>query len=116
MAGWRTQARCQSVFRGHANEKNFVGLAVSPSGYIACGSENNRLHLYHHALPLTVATHQFGGGCTAPPTVSGTGSPDAEAAAAADVAQVVSSACWASRHDTLLAANSAGCIKVLELV
>lgn len=27
------------TYSGHVNEKNFVGLSISDSGYIACGSE-----------------------------------------------------------------------------
>lgn len=34
------------VFRGHANEKNFVGLTVN-SEYLACGSETNEVFAYH---------------------------------------------------------------------
>ncbi len=34
---WRvTEGQCLRTYRGHVNEKNFVGLAVS-SGYIVCG-------------------------------------------------------------------------------
>lgn len=35
---WRvTEGQCLRTYRGHVNEKNFVGLAVS-SGYIVCGT------------------------------------------------------------------------------
>ncbi|XWS12895.1 hypothetical protein CRYUN_Cryun37aG0129400 [Craigia yunnanensis] len=34
------------TFRGHTNEKNFVGLAVN-NEYIACGSETNEVFVYH---------------------------------------------------------------------
>lgn len=34
------------IFRGHANEKNFVGLSVN-SEYLACGSETNEVYAYH---------------------------------------------------------------------
>lgn len=38
------------VFRGHSNQRNFVGLAVeSSTDLIACGSENNEVYLYHTA-------------------------------------------------------------------
>lgn len=38
---------CQlRTFRGHTNEKNFVGLTVN-SEYIACGSETNEVFVYH---------------------------------------------------------------------
>lgn len=34
------------TFKGHTNEKNFVGLTVN-SEYIACGSETNEVFVYH---------------------------------------------------------------------
>jgi E3 ubiquitin-protein ligase RFWD2 len=35
---WRVaEGQCLRTYRGHVNEKNFVGLAVS-SGYIVCGT------------------------------------------------------------------------------
>lgn len=40
---WLPQIR---TFRGHTNEKNFVGLTVN-SEYIACGSETNEVFVYH---------------------------------------------------------------------
>lgn len=33
------------TFRGHTNEKNFVGPTVN-SDYIACGSETNEVYVY----------------------------------------------------------------------
>jgi E3 ubiquitin-protein ligase RFWD2 len=34
---WRvTEGQCLRTYRGHVNEKNFVGLAAS-NGYIVCG-------------------------------------------------------------------------------
>ncbi|KAL0808742.1 hypothetical protein ABMA28_013170 [Loxostege sticticalis] len=40
---WRVESpRCVRSFSGHANEKNFVGLATDGK-YLACGSENNAL-------------------------------------------------------------------------
>lgn len=37
---WRVaEGQCLRTYRGHVNEKNFVGLAVS-SGYIVCGSSS----------------------------------------------------------------------------
>ena len=41
------QPRLAMSFAGHHNERNFVGLSVTPSGYIACGSENNRVYCYY---------------------------------------------------------------------
>lgn len=40
------------TFRGHTNEKNFVGLSVS-NEYLACGSETNEVFVYHKVNQLT---------------------------------------------------------------
>ena len=44
----------ERVYRGHINEKNFVGLAVS-NDFIACGSENHEVCMYYKPLskPIT---------------------------------------------------------------
>ncbi|TRY98136.1 hypothetical protein DNTS_028490 [Danionella cerebrum] len=49
---------CLGSFRGHINEKNFVGLA-STGDYVACGSENNSLYLYYKGLSKTLLTFKF---------------------------------------------------------
>ena len=41
-----SQDACVRTFSGHTNEKNFVGLSANSDGYIACGSEDNVLHVY----------------------------------------------------------------------
>lgn len=64
------------TFSGHVNEKNFVGLAILPpeneeyakneSGHsvplIACGSENNSVYVYTHALSKPVLNYKFRSG------------------------------------------------------
>ncbi|KAK4398904.1 E3 ubiquitin-protein ligase COP1 [Sesamum angolense] len=46
---WDVKANVQPrMFRGHKNEKNFVGLTAN-SEYIACGSETNEVFVYHKA-------------------------------------------------------------------
>lgn len=37
------------TYRGHTNEKNFVGLSVN-SEYLACGSETNEVFAYHKVI------------------------------------------------------------------
>ncbi len=102
------------VLRGHVNEKNFVGLSVSPEGYIACGSETNQVFAYHSSMPLPLATHSFAAG-------GGAGEAQLRLEAAMELAEgpaggshFVSCACW-SKHGTLLAANSQGILQVLAL-
>ena len=41
------------------NERNFVGLSVTPDGYIACGSEDNSVYTYFATLPTPLARHRF---------------------------------------------------------
>lgn len=49
-------ARESRVFRGHVNEKNFVGLAAD-SEFIACGSETNEVP--SHFTVLAVSCFQW---------------------------------------------------------
>ncbi|XP_010688914.1 E3 ubiquitin-protein ligase COP1 isoform X2 [Beta vulgaris subsp. vulgaris] len=89
------------TFRGHTNEKNFVGLSVN-SEYIACGSETNEVFVYHKEISRPVTCHKFG-------------SPDVEDADEDAGAYFISAVCWKSDSPTLLTANSQGTIKVLVL-
>uniref|UniRef100_A0A8D3DM36 COP1 E3 ubiquitin ligase n=1 Tax=Scophthalmus maximus TaxID=52904 RepID=A0A8D3DM36_SCOMX len=52
------KTHCLRSFKGHINEKNFVGLA-SNGDYVACGSENNSLYLYYKGLSKTLLTFKF---------------------------------------------------------
>ncbi|TMW96114.1 hypothetical protein EJD97_007907 [Solanum chilense] len=89
-------------FTGHMNVKNFVGLSVS-EGYIATGSETNEVFVYHKAFPMPALSFKFNS--TDP--LSG-GEVD-------DQAQFISSVCWRDQSSTLVAANSMGNIKLLEM-
>ncbi|KAG6507355.1 hypothetical protein ZIOFF_032697 [Zingiber officinale] len=91
------------TFSGHTNNKNFVGLSVY-DGYIATGSETNELFVYHKAFPMPVLSYKFS---NADP-ISGQETDDAS--------QFVSCVCWRGQSSTLLAANSSGNIKFLEMV
>ena len=79
-----------------------MGLSVNSQGYIACGSESNEVYAYYHSLPLPLASHPF---------ALEPGSMDAEL----EGRQFVSTVCWSNGGGDLLAANSAGVIKVLHL-
>lgn len=89
------------VFRGHANEKNFVGLTVN-SEYLACGSETNEVFAYHKAISRPAAWHRF--------VNSGTDEAEED-----PVSYFISAVCWKSDSPTMLTANSQGTIKVLVL-
>ncbi|KAG5516365.1 hypothetical protein RHGRI_037174 [Rhododendron griersonianum] len=89
------------TFRGHSNEKNFVGLTVN-SEYIACGSETNEVFVYHKAISKPAAWHRFA-------------SLDSEEAEDNAGSYFISAVCWKSDSPTMLTANSRGTIKVLVL-
>ncbi|KAG7262042.1 hypothetical protein CRUP_015990, partial [Coryphaenoides rupestris] len=89
---------CLRSFKGHVNEKNFVG------------SENNSLYLYYKGLSKTLLTFKFD-------TVKSVLDKDRKDD---DTNEFVSAVCWRALPDgesnVLIAANSQGTIKVLELV
>ncbi|XP_041993892.1 E3 ubiquitin-protein ligase COP1-like isoform X2 [Salvia splendens] len=89
------------TFRGHANEKNFVGLTAN-SEYIACGSETNEAFVYHKAISKPAAWHKFNNSETEE------GEEDAGS-------YFISAVCWKSDSPTMVTANSQGTIKVLVL-
>lgn len=95
---------CTLTFTGHTNEKNFVGLSVL-DGYIACGSETNEVYTYHRSLPMPVTSHKFG-----------SIDPITEHEIVDDNGQFVSSVCWRQNSNMVVAANSSGRIKLLQLV
>ncbi|XP_065862090.1 protein SPA1-RELATED 3-like isoform X2 [Euphorbia lathyris] len=90
-------------FTGHTNIKNFVGLSVA-DGYIATGSETNEVFIYHKAFPMPALSFKF----NSTDSLSGN-EPD-------DTTQFISSVCWRGQSSTLVAANSTGNIKILEMV
>ncbi|KAK7405257.1 hypothetical protein VNO78_06457 [Psophocarpus tetragonolobus] len=90
------------TFTSHINVKNFVGLSVS-DGYIATGSETNEVFIYHKAFPMPALSFKF---CSNDP-LSGNEVDDST--------QFITSVCWRGQSSTLLAANSIGNVKVLEM-
>ncbi|KAI3495159.1 hypothetical protein L1887_37359 [Cichorium endivia] len=88
------------TFRGHTNEKNFVGLTVN-NDYIACGSETNEVFVYHKDISRPAAWHRFSS-----ETNGGEDDPGS---------YFISAVCWKSDSPTMLTANSQGTIKVLVL-
>ncbi|XP_050377954.1 protein SPA1-RELATED 2 isoform X2 [Argentina anserina] len=102
-SGLSTNA-CSNTLCGHTNEKNFVGLSVS-DGYIACGSETNEVYAYYRSLPMPITSHKFG----SIDPVTGKETDDISG-------PFVSSVCWRQKSKMVVAANSSGCIKVLQIV
>lgn len=101
-------SRCRRVFSGHTNEKNFVGLSVnSTAEFIACGSETNAVYVYSSRLSRPVLVQNFGNPID---SLSGEEVPER------DPNRFVSSVCWKrNTPNVLVAANSQGRIKVMEL-
>ncbi|KAE9615372.1 putative transcription factor WD40-like family [Lupinus albus] len=96
---------CGLTFKGHSNEKNFVGLSVLDE-YIACGSETNEVYCYHKSLPVPITSHKF----ESINPISGHSNSDD------NNGQFVSSVCWRKKSNVLVAANSIGIMKLLQMV
>ncbi|KAL6999516.1 Protein SPA1-RELATED 3 [Sarracenia purpurea var. burkii] len=103
MCASRVLDRPVQSFTGHTNVKNFVGLSVS-EGYISTGSETNEVFVYHKGFPMPALSFKFSN--TDP--ISGD--------EVDDNGQFISSLCWRPQSSTLVAANSMGNIKFLEMV
>jgi len=99
------QTHCARSFTGHVNEKNFVGLATD-GDYITCGSENNGLYIYYKGLSKHLFQFKFD-------AVRSFLDRDRKED---DVNEFVSAVCWKANSNVMVAANSQGTIKVLELV
>lgn len=95
---------CLRSFVGHVNEKNFVGLATD-GDYIACGSENNALYIYYKGLTKQLFSYKF----DAVRSVLEHERKDEEPN------EFVSAVCWRQHSNVVVAANSQGTIKILEL-
>lgn len=97
---------CLRSFVGHVNEKNFVGLATD-GDYVACGSENNALYVYYKGLTKQLFSYKF----DAVRTVL-----EMHERREEDPNEFVSAVCWRQMSNVVVAANSQGIIKILELV
>lgn len=103
---WNVNHRnCERSFVGHINEKNFVGLATD-GDYITCGSENNSLYVYYRGLSKPLFSFKF----------NGVRSLLERERREEDANEFVSAVCWRQDSPVVVAANSQGTIKVLELV
>jgi E3 ubiquitin-protein ligase RFWD2 len=97
---------CLRSFLGHVNEKNFVGLATD-GDYVGCGSENNALYVYYKGLTKQLFSYKF----DAAKSILETQEKREE-----DLNEFVSAVCWRQMSNVVVAANSQGIIKILELV
>jgi len=99
------KSHCLRSFTGHVNEKNFVGLATD-GDYVTCGSENNGLYVYYMGLSKHLFQFKFD-------AVRSFLDRDRKEE---EVNEFVSAVCWKQNSNVMVAANSQGTIKVLELV
>lgn len=97
--------RCLRSFDGHVNEKNFVGLTTD-GDYVACGSENNALYVYYKGLKRQLFSYKFD------PLRSFLEQDKKDD----EQNEFVSAVCWRQNSNVVVAANSQGTIKVLELI
>lgn len=65
----------------------------------------SQVYAYHRSLPMPITSHKFG----SIDPITGKETDD-------DNGLFVSSVCWRRKSDMVIAANSSGCIKVLEMV
>ncbi|GBM05356.1 E3 ubiquitin-protein ligase COP1 [Araneus ventricosus] len=91
-------------FKGHLNEKNFVGLATD-GDFVACGSENNALYIYFKGLSSQVLTFKF-------EAIKSILEKDKKEE---DSNEFVSAVCWRMGSNVVVAANSQGNIKVKNI-
>ncbi|XP_076454546.1 E3 ubiquitin-protein ligase COP1-like [Babylonia areolata] len=94
-----------NTFTGHTNEKNFVGLATD-GDYVLCGSENNSLYMYYKGLPKHIITYKFD---TVRSVLEKERKED-------DSNEFVSAVTWKPGSRVVVAANSQGTVKILEVV
>ncbi|GFX09025.1 e3 ubiquitin-protein ligase COP1 [Trichonephila clavipes] len=103
---WNVGHSCSlRSFKGHLNEKNFVGLATD-GDFITCGSENNALYVYFKGLSSHVLTFKF-------ETIRSILEKEKKEE---DGNEFVSAVCWRTGTNAVVAANSQGNIKILELM
>uniref|UniRef100_A0A182K6A7 RING-type domain-containing protein n=1 Tax=Anopheles christyi TaxID=43041 RepID=A0A182K6A7_9DIPT len=127
---------CLRSFTGHINEKNFAGLATN-NDYLACGSEDNSLCVYYKGLSKQLFNLKFsssntsGSGGTGGGSAAGTGSSSGIGNSSSRTSglqstdmersssegnEFVSAVCWRKQSNIIIAGNSEGVIKILEIV
>lgn len=94
---------CRRTYTGHLNEKNFVGLSIS-GDLISCGSESNIVYAYHRDLSQPLSSFRF-------TNYNPRNGEELES----ESSGFISALCWRPDRNCLVAANSQGIIKVLQL-
>lgn len=94
---------CHRTYTGHVNEKNFVGFSIN-GDLISCGSESNIVYTYHRDLTQSISSFRFSPVC-----------PHSGAEVESESPAFISALCWKQNSNRMVAANSLGTIKILEL-
>ena len=101
--------REERIYRGHANERNFVGLAVSNDDFILCGSETHEVYAYYKPLSKPITK-------IALPVAHAVGGRERERETGRERERpFVSAVSWHPTKKELLAATSQGSVFVLSL-
>jgi E3 ubiquitin-protein ligase RFWD2 len=100
---------CVKVYSGHVNNKNFIGLTGNED-YITCGSEDNSLYVYNKNSSKPLLKYKFCDSENNLPTASQVIDNGSDC--------FVSAVCSRKGHNSngIVAANSQGFIKVLEMI
>ena len=102
---------CVRTFTGHQNQKNFVGMSVTPTGHVACGSEDNAVYLYARCVPTPIARQSL----AVPAFQRGGGGGGGGQVTNDKPGLFVSSVAWSPDGCQMIAANSCGAVKIMEI-
>lgn len=94
-------------FRGHVNDRNFVGMAVSGEGYLCSGTERNTVAVYHENVPRMLMEQPIS-------ALDGAAAAQADKPAKADQ-PVVSCVTVSHSAQHIVAGNTTGWVNVMRL-
>lgn len=104
------------VYKGHVNNKNFVGLSCqnSTGKFFGCGSEDNKVYVYCRYSSSPVATYDFGMNSN----IASRALSESKSFTETDSQNqdFISAMCWRKNSNSIIAGNSNGSIKILNLV
>jgi hypothetical protein len=94
-------------FKGHVNERNFVGLAVNAAGYVFSGSETNEVAMYHASVPAALAKRAIEGADASAAGMDGGGKAERP---------IVSCVAVGKAANVVVAGGTTGWVNVMRLV
>ena len=106
------------VYKGHINNKNFVGLSCqnSTGKFFGCGSEDNKVYVYCRYSSSPVATYDFGMNSNIAARALSESKVNSFTETDPHSQEFISAMCWRKNSDSIIAGNSNGSIKILNLV